>query len=139
MQDVSSSASRPAVGGRPRRSMKTARSVIVADLVADWVIRIGGIGVIAAVFGIMLFLAEVVLPLFLGASAGPVRSVSVPIIAAPMSTIVDEYNAMSVSIGTGGEVTAFHVKTGTPLTVASFDLEGKEVTAFNRTLSGGDM
>ena len=53
----------PGVLPAQRRAKTTARSVIIADKVADWTIRIGGIGVIVAVFGIMVFLAQTVVPL----------------------------------------------------------------------------
>ena len=49
------------------RSRVTRRSVLISDAIANWVIRIGGLGVILAVFGIMIFLVDVVRPLFSGA------------------------------------------------------------------------
>ncbi|HEY8351944.1 MAG TPA: hypothetical protein VIK87_05325, partial [Sphingomonadales bacterium] len=51
---------------RHRRDRTTRRSVILLDRLADWTITIGGLGVIAAVLGIMVFLVNVVVPLFTG-------------------------------------------------------------------------
>ncbi len=55
---------------RPRRVSASATALekdfalrrLFADKAADWTIRIGGIGVIVAVFGIMVFLAQTVVP-----------------------------------------------------------------------------
>lgn len=119
--------------------MKTSRWVIFADACADWVIRIGGIGVIIAVFGIMIFLAQVVTPLFTGASVEGMTTAR--IVAGPraLMEVIDEYKVISTSVDELGHVHAFHIETGTELAVPSFDLGGKQVTAFNRTLSGRDI
>ena len=120
--------------------MKTSKAVLVADKVADWTIRIGGLGVIAAVFGIMLFLGVVVIPLFTGASVdGGAMSAKAVAGASPRMNIVDEYKTLSVSIDQAGAVHAFHIKTGTPLEVPPYDLGGKTLTAFARSLNGRDI
>ncbi len=130
----------PKPAQRPRRSMKTARSVLMADKVADWTIRIGGLGVIAAVFGIMMFLGLVVVPLFTGASVeGSAMSDKAVAGGHPLMDIVDEYKTLSVSIDEAGAVHAFHIKTGTPLEIPPYDLGGKTLTAFARTLNGRDI
>ncbi len=125
--------------------MKTATSVLVADKVADWTIRIGGLGVIAAVFGIMLFLTLVVVPLFTGASVeGAGTSANSAVAGRPLMDVIDEYKTVSVSIDETGAVHAFHIRTGRPLEVPAFELGlkeagGKTLTAFARTLSGRDI
>jgi phosphate transport system permease protein len=124
---------------RQRRSMKTARSVIIIDKTADWVIRIGGVGVIVAVFGIMVFLAQVVVPLFTGASLEGTTSSKIEPGPRALMEVIDEYKVVSTSVDATGKVHAFHIPTGTELEVPSFDLGGKEVTAFNRTLNGRDL
>jgi len=122
-----------------RRSMKTARSVIIIDRLADWTIRIGGIGVIVAVFGIMIFLAQVVVPLFTGASLHSATSVKIEPGSRALMEVIDEYKVLSTSVDATGKVHAFHIATGTQLEPLAFDLAGKEVTAFNRTLNGRDL
>ncbi|MBL8628145.1 MAG: ABC transporter permease subunit [Rhodospirillaceae bacterium] len=130
--------SSPSVVPRQRRSMKTAKSVIIADKTADWVIRVGGLAVIFAVFGIMIFLAQVVVPLFTG---GHVQGQSKATIThgdqKTLFDVVDEYRALSVAVDASGALKAFHIKTGTPLEVPSFDFGGQAATAFANTLSGG--
>ncbi len=123
--------------------MKTARSVILADKVADWTIRIGGLGVIAAVFGIMLFLTLVVVPLFTGASVERSAVTAEPSGGArPLMDVIDEYKTISVSIDAVGAAHAFHIATGTALEMPAYDLglsDGKALTAFARTLNGRDI
>ncbi len=124
---------------RQRRSMKTARSVIMIDKAADWIIRIGGIGVIVAVFGIMAFLAQVVVPLFTGASVESAGSVKIAPGPRALMEVIDEYKVVSTSVDAAGKVHAFHIATGAELEAPAFDLGGKEVSAFNRTLNGRDL
>ncbi len=123
-----------------RRSMTTARSVIIADKVADWTIRIGGIGVIIAVFGIMLFLAQVVVPLFTGASSGEPQSTSMGEGGgAPILSVIDEYKTLSTTVDATGQVGVFHIESGTALNVDDFDFGEADLTAFARTISGRDV
>jgi phosphate transport system permease protein len=134
------SAAQPENAPRKRRSMKTSRSVLIADKVADWTIRIGGLGVIAAVFGIMLFLAIVVVPLFTGASIDKAAvSDHAMTTGRPLMDVIDEYKTISVSVDETGKVNAFHINTGAVLEVATFDFAGKTLTAFARTLNGRDI
>ncbi|MDX2145712.1 MAG: ABC transporter permease subunit [Rhodospirillaceae bacterium] len=123
-----------------RRSMTTPRSVIIADRIADWVIRIGGLAVILAVFGIMIFLAQVVVPLFTGGDVvGQTRVALDKSGRKTLADVIDEYRTLSVSIDDDGRVGAFHIKTGSPLAVPSFDFAGKTATAFAKTLAGGHV
>ncbi len=120
--------------------MKTARSVLIADSVADWTIRIGGLGVIAAVFGIMLFLTLVIVPLFTGASVeGSASAVNSAAGGRPLMDIIDEYKTVSVSIDETGTAHAFHIATGRELKIPPYDFAGKTLTAFARTLNGRDI
>jgi phosphate transport system permease protein len=125
---------------RNRRSMKTPRSVLIADKTADWVIRVGGLAVIAAVFGIMLFLAQVVVPLFTGGKLESSSKVAMPTGAhKTLTDFIDEYRTISVAVDDIGEVSAFHIKTGTPIEAPDFDFGGQTVTAFARTLAAGNV
>ena len=127
-------------GSRFERKRETRRSVLVIDRFADAVIRVGGLSVIIAVFGIMAFLVAVVVPLFTGAS---VVSTSERQLEIGGSSIVgaslDDYHTLAVKIGEDGGVEAFHVATGRRLEAPSFDLAGRRVTAFGRTIDWRDI
>ncbi|MBL8644845.1 MAG: ABC transporter permease, partial [Rhodospirillaceae bacterium] len=128
----------PSALPRQRRSMKTARSVIIADKTADWVIRVGGLAVIIAVFGIMVFLAQVVVPLFTGGHLEGQTKVAINHgDHKTLFDVVDEYRTLSVAVDDAGALKAFHIKTGQPISVPNFDFEGKTATAFANTLAGG--
>jgi len=137
--DVETRGEAPKSLPRQRRSMKTARSVIIIDKSADWIIRVGGIGVIVAVFGIMVFLAQVVVPLFTGGSVESATTAKVAQGPRALMEVIDEYKVVSTSVDSTGQVHAFHIATGAELEAPSFDLAGKQVSAFNRTLSGRDL
>ena len=122
-----------------RRKKTTPRSVIIADKVADWTIRIGGIGVIVAVFGIMVFLAQTVVPLFMGGDVQGSHTLALEESHPALMDVIDEYKAVSVSVAEDGAISAFHIATGKPLTVPPLDFGGRKVTGFNHTLNGRDM
>ena len=125
---------------RKRRSMTTSRSVLIADKVADWTIRTGGIGVIVAVFGIMVFLAQVVVPLLTGASVDGTFTSAQPVVnSRPLMDVIDEYKTVTVSVDDAGKIQAFHIKTGAELDIPPFDLGGKALTAFARAPRGRDV
>jgi phosphate transport system permease protein len=125
---------------RQRRSMKTPKSVLIADKVADWVIRIGGLAVILAVFGIMVFLAQVVVPLFTGARIEGTFTSEKTVGTVPLFTgILDEYKTVIAEVDKEGKIHAHHVRTGTALDVAPFEVGEKNPTAFARTPSGRDI
>ena len=123
---------------RQRRSMKTPRSVLIADKTADWVIRIGGLSVILVVFGIMVFLAQAVVPLFTGGQLeGQTKAALQSGGHKTLTDFLDEYRTLSVAVDDTGAVSAFHIKTGVVINAPSFDFGGQTASAFARTLAGG--
>ncbi|MCB2107057.1 MAG: hypothetical protein KDE14_05120 [Rhodobacteraceae bacterium] len=123
-----------------RRSMKTSRSVILADKAADWLIRIGGIGVIIAVIGIMVFLAQVVVPLFTGGTLEQhITFTKDTRDARALTDLIDDYRTITVTIEADGQVKVYHIATGTALRSPDFEFDGAVPTAFNRSISGGDV
>ena len=123
-----------------RRAHITRKSVIIVDRAADWIIRVGGIFVIVVVFGIMAFLTEVVVPLFLGGSIESQRDVALPTSAGQtLLTRIDEYRSLVVQVKDSGEVVAIHKGTGTRINVPAFDLGGRKVTAFSATTESDDI
>lgn len=117
-----------------KRPKKARRSVVVADRVADWTITVGGLAVIFAVFGIMIFLVEEVLPLFQGGKLLSKVQYPVSIPAGAVSHLtVDEHHTVVVALMKDGRLSSFHAATGTPLEAPSLDFSGKEVTAIGAT------
>ena len=124
--------------GRAKRT--TRRSVIVADRMADWTIRIGGIGVIVAVFCIMAFLVEVVVPLFTGGTIEGRRELAVaPGAEAPIMARIDEFRTVGLVLGASGAVSAFHLATGKRIAAPGFDFGGAAMTSFARTNDGTNV
>ncbi|MFO1190042.1 MAG: hypothetical protein U1E97_10800 [Alphaproteobacteria bacterium] len=116
-----------------RRAHTTRKSVILVDRAADAIISIGGIFVILAVFGIMAFLADVVIPLFMGGSIESQRDVTLP--SAPGRTLltrIDEYRSLVIQVKDTGEVIAVHKATGARIEAPRFDLGERTVIAFFR-------
>jgi phosphate transport system permease protein len=113
-----------------RRTKEARRAVLVADRVADWTITVGGILVIIAVFGILVFLVEEVMPLFQRGSltAQTDYRLNAPV-DRPAALTIDEHHSMAVLLSSDGEIRAFHAATGAPLQVKGFDFQGKRVTA----------
>lgn len=123
-----------------RRAHTTRKSVILVDRAADAIISIGGIFVILAVFGIMAFLADVVIPLFMGGSIESQRDVTLP--SAPGRTLltrIDEYRSLVIQVKDTGEVIAVHKATGARIEAPRFDLGERTVTAFSATTESDDI
>jgi len=127
--------------GPIRQNRQTRRNVLIADRIADWSITIGGLFVIIAVAAIMVFLAQVVVPLFTGGRIDSVRSYTVPLPqGGVLMTNVDEHKTVAVVLGATGGVSAFHAQTGTPLLdPQGFDFSGATPTAFGRTLARDNL
>jgi phosphate transport system permease protein len=119
---------------------ETRRWVLIADSIADRVITVGGVLVIGAVLGMMVFLVYEVLPLFKG---GSVQAQSDYILDAEVKPVLgvmaDEYKTIAASISNDGSVTAWHTRTGAYLDAPSFDFNGKTAVAFARTIEGADL
>ena len=123
----------------PRRPHQTRWSVKAMDKAADWIIKIGGIFVILAVFGIMAFLVRVVVPLFL---AGELESRSQHTYEAVTQTVLaetDDYHTILALVQKDGTVRLSHLGTGQPLKPIAFEFESRKATAFARTLATGDL
>ncbi|MBM3524310.1 MAG: ABC transporter permease, partial [Alphaproteobacteria bacterium] len=125
---------------RFERKRETRRSVLVIDRVADAIIRVGGLSVIVAVFGIMAFLVAVVVPLFTGGRV--VKTTEQQLAIAPGAIVgasVDDYNTIAAKIGADGAIEVFHIATGRKLQGATLDLGGRRITAFGRTFGWRDV
>ncbi len=115
------------------KSRVTRRSVLISDAIANWVIRIGGLGVILAVFGIMIFLVDVVRPLFSGAHLRGQHAVTLEGTSGRvLSELVDEYTTIIVSVDATGQVAVNDLGSGRLLKSNSFLTGERKVTAFAR-------
>jgi phosphate transport system permease protein len=120
---------------RAHRDRTTRRSVLWADRAADWSIRIGGVGVIVAVFAIVVFLALVAAPLFQDARVDGEQKIAAP--AAPgrvLGTWIDEHKSVAFTLRDSGDVALVHLASGQTLPSARFALGPAPITAFGRTL-----
>ena len=117
-----------------RRSHVTKKSVLIADKVADIGISVGGILVIVAVFGIMVFLAQVAVPLFAGAHAEKPVSFDLAPAQRLWFANIDEYRTMGVRLIDNGRIETFHAPTGKPLTAKTLDVGGRKVSGIGVTL-----
>lgn len=135
------SAAAGAGASAPRRQNRvTRKSVLVVDRIANWTITVGGILVIFAVAAIMLFLLQVVVPLFTGARLEGVREYRVPDLPAQVAmTTADEYRTIGLALGRDGRLVGWHVQTGRAIEVPDFDLRGVEATAFARTINRSNL
>jgi phosphate transport system permease protein len=110
------------------------------DRAADRAITVGGVLVIAAVLGMMVFLVYEVVPLFQG---GTLLSHAGYSLGSDQSSVlglnVDDYGTIAVAVTQDGGVTAWHAKTGVALKVPAFDLQGKQVTAFARSMDNENI
>jgi phosphate transport system permease protein len=112
--------------------------VVWVDRFADWAISIGGLAVFLAVFGIMAFLVEVVVPLFTGAhvEAEHRYALAAPVAERPLALVTDEYDTVGLELTSTGTLRAFHLPTGRALAERPLELGASPVTAFGRAPSG---
>ena len=126
-----------------RRPKQTKRSVILADRTADWTIRTGGVAVIVAVFGIMVFLAEVVVPLLTGArfegSAIAALGGEDTLERQLILTATDDNLTLAATVDDSGRIAAIHLASGHRIEATPFDLGGRRATATAHTPIGARL
>lgn len=99
-----------------KRRRKTSRSVQTAEVVSRTAITLGGLGTIAAVSTICLFLLWVVVPLFGGAELGEARAVGAPDLnAAPLALGSDEDLVVGWELASDGTLRALRLDDGSEL------------------------
>ncbi|MCC5979319.1 MAG: hypothetical protein JJU21_14755, partial [Salinarimonas sp.] len=117
-----------------QRSMDTRRSVVWGERIARSVITVGGLMVIVAVAGIMIFLVQVVMPLMAGGQVeGNVRYQ----LDTDQDTIWvngDEFQTLGGVVGADGRVIIYHIPSGTEVDRGAFDFNGAAVTSVSGTL-----
>ncbi|MCC6006922.1 MAG: ABC transporter permease subunit [Rhodobacteraceae bacterium] len=134
--ELKSQQSSAAIDERLRqRSMDTRASVKLGENVAKWVITVGGLMVIVAVLGIMLFLFRVVAPMLGG---GEVLS-NVRYQLDTQQDVIwvngDEFQTLGSVVAAEGRVITYHIPTGTEIGRVQWDFGDAVVTAVAGTLS----
>jgi len=114
------------------RPKKTKASVLLADRLAKRLITIGGVSVIVAVMGILLFFLAEVAPLFGGGSVEVVNNYSKPVEgSSPSAMFWDEYRCIAVEVSPDGQIIAYHAETGEPISVEPLNFQDDIPTAFS--------
>lgn len=106
------------------RRRPTPRRVLLADRLADRCIRVGGVLVIFAIFGIMIFLVAEVMPLFRGGTVVAEAAYRIAAEGERRLLAMDEYDGIAIEVDGQGRFLGFHVGTGTPVPVEAPILEG---------------
>ncbi len=133
MSDSTPTTSERGIAARQRR-MTTRTSVKLGENIAQGVITVGGLMVIVAVLGIMVFLIRVVMPLMAGGELhGSVRYQ----LDTEQDVIWingDEFQTLGIAVAAEGRVITYHIPTGTEVARDQWDFGGAEVTAVAGTL-----
>ncbi|MFN7002657.1 MAG: ABC transporter permease subunit [Roseinatronobacter sp.] len=114
--------------------MTTRTSVVIGEKLAGGIITVGGLMVIVAVLGIMIFLVRVVAPLMGGGVVeGNVRhQLNIP------NEVVwingDEFQTLATAVDSSGTALTFHIPSGTEVSREVLDFNGAEVTVVSGTL-----
>jgi phosphate transport system permease protein len=105
----------------------TARATLLIDQAMTWFIKAGGIGIIIAVFGIFVFIAWQVVPLFRPASVTPLASTALPAgmqAGEVRALLSDEWGELPIVVDRSGSA-AFIPGNGAPPQPVALDL-GKD-------------
>ncbi|MGK2856623.1 MAG: hypothetical protein ACSLFQ_05395, partial [Thermoanaerobaculia bacterium] len=134
-----------AAGRRARRNRVTSKRVHLVDSVTSVVINVGGVGVIATVLGILVYLVAVVLPLFSGARISPSSLAVLDGVGDPKQFLmaeIDEYRSMLAVVRDDGEVLFLDAASGRVLQRKSLFAglpDGVKVTSFSRPVDGSSV
>ncbi|MFH2130207.1 MAG: ABC transporter permease subunit [bacterium] len=119
----------------PPKMKRVRRSVLIFDRLADWIIRVGGILVILAVLGILIYLVKETLPLFRGGHLTASYGYQLPVHPGKiLATGLDEYQTVSYVIYDDGTLLIFHTRTGSALGRETLDLGGARITAVSESI-----
>lgn len=117
------------------RSKETRASVIYGDKIAQGVITVGGLLVILAVLGIMVFLLRVVVPLFLPGAQTAEAHYTLETAAELAWINADEFQTLATTVTADGAVSTFHIPTGRTIRSERFDFDGQIATAVGGVLT----
>jgi phosphate transport system permease protein len=101
----------PAPAAAPESRFTVSPMTLAADRWMGRLIRVGGVGVVLAVFGMLAFLIVQVFPLFIGATVAPISALTVP--ANAMGFGEDEYGEVPFVVLADGSLVFQRSKDGT--------------------------
>ena len=101
----------PAPAAAPESRFTVSPMTLAADRWMGRLIRVGGVGVVLAVFGMLAFLIVQVFPLFIGATVAPISALTVP--ATAMGFGEDEYGELPFVVLADGSLVFQRSKDGT--------------------------
>lgn len=119
-----------AAAAKAARRRGTLHRVRVADRVAAMSITIGGLGVIVAVLGMLVFLAAEVVPLFGRGEATPRASGRADLGGEPVFGLTDEYIGLCTAVLPSGEAVTFSLADGSVTARQFLGPEGATPTAW---------
>lgn len=123
-------------GAKAARRRGTLRRVRLADRTAATTITIGGLGVIVAVLGMLVFLAAEVLPLFSRGEAVARVSGRAELVGEPLFGLTDEYLGLATLVMKTGEAVTVELAGGKVVGRERLSPEGIEPTSWS--FSRGD-
>ena len=119
------------------RKKTTSRAVLIADRAADYIITVGGILVILAVLGILVFLVAETFPLFQGGETTAEHEYTLETRSDQvLGMSMDEYKTIAFTLFGDGSSQLCHAKTGVKLTTPVMNFEGKTITDVAHSLDG---
>lgn len=117
-----------------QRDLTTRSSVKITESIAKWTITIGGLLVIVAVLGIMVFLFKVVSPLIGGGSVNGQVSYSLNLNSTVAWSTADEFQTIGSVLTTSGDVVHYHIPSGKEVKTSALEFEGRSLSAVSGTL-----
>ncbi len=112
----------------PRRLRRTRLRVRLADYAAWWIITLGGLGTIAAVLLVCVFLVWVVVPLFTAPRFGGATTAKHSPVEPPLRLALDEGQTLGWNLTPSGQLESFQLTTGELIESVSL-FEGSTPTA----------
>ncbi|HRQ65856.1 MAG TPA: ABC transporter permease subunit [Xanthomonadaceae bacterium] len=120
------------------REKRTSWRVLVGDRLAWWTITVGGLMVILAVVGIVVFLVRVAAPL--GSSGAVLAHLNWRLEPKVVAWInADEYATMGVRVAADGAISSFHLPSGRAIAARQLDFGGDRATTTGAVLRRDDL
>jgi phosphate transport system permease protein len=110
---MAASAQKTQPGSSPRPRQETPRRRLVFDRVARWVVSAGGLAVVVAILGILVFIAAEIWPLLTRPEVTARKEIPVPTGSGLAGAVLaDEHRALVAVLSAAGKVTVVRAKNG---------------------------